>query len=60
MNFSYFRLHLINTANLEYAPSISTDQLELYFTRATSLAGGDYDFGIYMATRNSVFESWAM
>ncbi len=50
--------NLINTEHLEYAPSISTDQLELYFSRAVDSASGSYDFGIYVATRNSVLEPW--
>lgn len=49
---------LINTQSLEYAPSISTDQLELYFTRAVKLTTGDFDFAIYVALRNSVSEPW--
>ena len=48
----------INTTDLEYAPSISTDQLELYFTRAVKSAAGVFDFGIYVATRNSISEAW--
>ena len=49
---------LVNTENLEYAPSISTDQLELYFSRAIGTVASGFDFGIYVATRNSVAEPW--
>lgn len=48
----------INTDALEYAPSISTDRLELYFTRATGSVLSSFDFGIYLATRDSVLEAW--
>jgi hypothetical protein len=39
-------LKLVNTNALQYAPSISADRLELYFTRASQLSavahhGGD-------------------
>ncbi|MBF0196881.1 MAG: PD40 domain-containing protein [Planctomycetes bacterium] len=43
----------INTEALEYAPSISTDRLELYFTRTIGA-----DFGVYIATRSSVSGVW--
>jgi hypothetical protein len=48
----------INTEALEYAPSISTDNLELYFTRATGSLETGLDFGLYAATRNSISEPW--
>lgn len=48
----------INTSALEYAPSISTNSLELYFTRATGSVETGIDFGIYVATRNLVTEPW--
>lgn len=48
----------VNTDALEYAPSISTDGLELYFTRASGSVGTGFDFGIYIATRSSVSEAW--
>lgn len=48
----------INTDALEYAPSISTNSLEFYFTRATGTISSGFDFGVYVATRNSVSEPW--
>lgn len=48
----------INTGALEYAPSISTNSLEFYFTRATGSIETGIDFGVYVATRNSVSEPW--
>lgn len=48
----------INTEALEYAPSISTNSLELYFTRATGSVNSGVDFGVYLATRNSATEPW--
>lgn len=49
---------LVNTENLEYAPSISSNELELYFTRAIPLSTTTYDFGLYVATRDSVTDTW--
>ena len=49
---------LVNTDALEYAPSISNDGLELYFTRATGSMLMGFDFGIYVATRSSVEDAW--
>jgi WD40-like Beta Propeller Repeat len=49
---------MINTKALEYAPSISTDRLELYFTRATVKVIG-IDFGVYVASRSSVSDAWS-
>jgi len=46
-------LSAINTDALEYGPSVSTDLKELYFTRLQGT-----DFGIYVATRNSVSSPW--
>ena len=50
----------INTAALQYAPSISADGLELYFTRASQLMAGSEAPGaslrIMVATRISVSE----
>lgn len=51
-------LSVVNTDNLEYAPSISTNMLELYFTRAIGTVSTGFDFGIYMATRASVVGAW--
>jgi len=48
----------INTDALEYAPSISTNSLEFYFTRATGSIETSIDFGVYVATRNSISEPW--
>lgn len=50
---------LVNTVALEYAPSISSNSLELYFTRASGSIESGYEFGIYVATRNSVADSWS-
>ncbi len=47
---------LINTDALEYAPSISSNNLELYFTRASISA--TVDVGIFVASRDSVTEPW--
>lgn len=49
----------VNTDSLEYAPSISTDLLELYFTRAVGSVSTGYNFGIYMATRPSPADNWS-
>jgi hypothetical protein len=52
----------INTDALEYAPAISADGLELYFTRASQLMAGQDAPGallrIMVATRSSVGESF--
>ncbi len=48
----------VNTADLEYAPAISSNRLELFFSRATGSIQSGYSFGIYIATRNSVSEPW--
>lgn len=50
---------MINTDALEYAPSISKNQLELYFTRATGSPATGVDFGIYVATRSVVSDAWS-
>ncbi|MCB9814987.1 peptidoglycan-binding protein [Candidatus Nomurabacteria bacterium] len=42
----------LNSDVLEYAASISSDELEIYFTRVSEV-DKDADFGIYVATRNS-------
>jgi hypothetical protein len=49
----------INSEALEYAPSISTNSLELYFTRAEVTSPGRPEFGVYVATRDSVQSPWA-
>lgn len=56
---SAVEMALINTDALEYAPSISRDQLELYFTRATGSLASGFDFGVYVATRNAVADTWS-
>jgi hypothetical protein len=48
----------VNTDALEYAPSISIDGLELFFTRAIGSIHTGLDFGIYVASRSSVSEPW--
>ncbi len=50
---SSLELAMVNTDALEYAPSLSTNMLELYFTRAF-----DSSIGIYVATRSSVSGVW--
>ena len=54
----------INTAALQYAPSISADGLELYFTRASQLMAGSEAPGaslrIMVATRISVSEPFGV
>jgi len=49
----------INTDALEYAPSISSDGLELYFTRLAFNAVGMFDrdeMGIYVSTRDNLLQ----
>lgn len=53
------QLARVNTENFEYAPSISTNQLELYFTRAIGSVSQGFDFGIYVATRASTADAWS-
>lgn len=48
----------INTNNLEYAAAISTNQLELYFTRASGNSFLGFDFEILVATRDSLSQAW--
>ncbi len=48
----------VNTNALEYAPSISTDNLELYFTRGIGSLETGFDFGIYVAKRSSESDPW--
>ena len=43
----------VNTASLEYAPAISADGLELYFTRISKVDGRPKFVGIYVAKRGS-------
>ena len=52
-------LALINSDALEYAPSISSDMLELYFTRLSGSLASGFDFGIYIATRPSISKAWS-
>ncbi len=52
-------MEMINTDALEYAASISRDQLELYFTRASGTLETGFDFGIYIATRSSISDVWS-
>lgn len=47
----------INTPALEYAASISTGGLEIFFTRAVE-SGVSYEFGIYRATRSIQSSPW--
>ncbi len=51
-------MSMVNTEALEYAPSISSDRLTLYFTRATGSVDTGFDFGVYVATRSSVSDAW--
>lgn len=46
-------LENINTDNLEYAPAISSDGLELFFTRIGKIRGRPRYLGIYTARRES-------
>jgi hypothetical protein len=45
----------LNTNSLEYAASISSDELEVYFTRVAEVSI-DADFGIFVAKRDSINE----
>lgn len=49
----------INTTALEYAACISTDQLEIYFTRLETPISASSMPRIYVATRNSITEPFA-
>lgn len=49
----------INSNALEYAASISTNMLELYFTRAVGSLETGFDFGIFVATRSDVTDVWS-
>ena len=53
------QLAMVNTDDLEYAPSISTDMLELYFTRLVGSGTTGFDFGIYVASRASPIDVWS-
>lgn len=46
----------VNTDNLEYAPEISADGLELFFTRIAKVDGVLTMVGVYAATRGSTDE----
>lgn len=54
----------INTKAWEYAPAISNDGLELFFTRATGsltgVANASMTFAIFVAKRNSIDESFGV
>ena len=49
---------LINTDDLEYAACISSDLLEIYFTRVAAPISEDSQPQIYVATRDSVDEAF--
>ena len=49
----------INTDSLEYAPTISTDGLEIFFSRISKVDGRPKFVGIYTAKRNSRNEPFA-
>ena len=49
----------VNSDALEYAPSISSDRLEFYFTRAEGAPPASPVFAVYVATRDSVQSPWA-
>ena len=48
----------VNSEALEYAPSISPNRLELYFTRAEVTSPNSPEFSVYVATRDSVMSPW--
>lgn len=48
----------VNSEELEYAPSISSNGLEFYFTRAEVPSPASPEFAIYVATRDSVQSPW--
>lgn len=50
----------INTDNLEYAPTLSADGKELFFTRITLADGKPVQNGIYVARREYVTESFGI
>lgn len=49
----------INTNNLEYAPAISSDGLEIFFTRIAKVNGQPKMLGIYTAKRSSIYEPFS-
>lgn len=51
-------LQNINSSELEYAPCISNNLLELYFTRATAPFTGSTIPAIYYATRSTITEAF--
>jgi Tol biopolymer transport system component len=51
-------LAMVNNADLNYAPSISVDGLELFFTRASSSSGATP--AIYRATRSDMNSAFGM
>ena len=48
----------INSEALEYAPSISSNRLEFYFTRAEVRSPASPEFAVYVASRDSVQSPW--
>lgn len=52
------QLALVNTDDLEYAPCISPDRLELFFTRLSGSEQSGFTFGIYRALRPSAASPW--
>jgi hypothetical protein len=48
----------VNSDALEYAPSISSDRLELYFTRAEGAPPANPEFAVFVATRASTQSPW--
>lgn len=49
----------INTKNMEYAPAISSNGLELFFTRIAKVRGRPKFIGIFVARRESVQEPFS-
>lgn len=49
----------INTSNMEYAPAISSNGLELFFTRIGKVNGRPKVIGIFVAKRESVQEPFS-
>lgn len=53
-------LENINTSSLEYAPAISSDGLEIFFTRIGKVNGRPKMVGIYSARRKSTSEPFGL
>ena len=49
----------VNSVDLEYAPSIGSNGLEFYFTRASGNLTSGFNFGIYVANRDKVTDPWS-